>query len=263
MTDEEKRELLEFLVSYLAEERRAIYSPGGGTVEELWTLFRALVNQRNPGHASDGFYAAQDKLLQGLIAEAGVSTIDDALPSPADASIRLWRGDITTIRVDGIVNAANSAMLGCWVPGHHCIDNAIHTYAGIQLREECAKVMAAQGHEEPTGQAKVTAAWNLPSTYVIHTVGPIASGNPTDLHRKQLADCYRNCLDAAVGHDMRSVALCCISTGVFGFPEEEAAHTAVQTVRAWKKDHGDRDITVVFNVFGASSEAIYRNVLEL
>ena len=160
------------------------------------------------------------------------------------------------------MNAANSQMLGCWAPGHYCIDNAIHTFAGVQLRIECARIMNEQGHEEPTGQAKITPAYNLPSKHVIHTVGPIANGHPTDLHREQLASSYRSCLDLAAKHGLHSIAFCCISTGVFGFPQREAAEIALSTVRDWL-DENNSDMTVVFNVFGADDERFYQELLEL
>ena len=160
------------------------------------------------------------------------------------------------------MNAANSQMLGCWVPGHFCIDNAIHTYAGVQLRAECARIMEEQGYEEPTGQAKITGAYNLPSKRAIHTVVPIANGRPTDPHRDQLASCYTSCLDLAASESLSSIAFCCISTGVFGFPQEEAAEIAVRTVREWL-DRNGADMTVVFNVFGEKDEIIYRELLGL
>ncbi len=256
-----KTELLGRLVSMLEEE---LGQRTGDLVatDDPWLQFRALVNVRPPWPASDEFLTAQDELLQGLIAEAGVCGIDEAAPSPADAHLRLWRGDITTLAADAIVNAANSQMLGCWAPLHYCIDNAIHTFAGVQLRIECARLMAEQGHEEPTGQAKVTPAYNLPSKRIIHTVGPIANGNPTDEHRAQLASCYESCLDAAAAEGLSSIAFCCISTGVFGFPQREAAEIAVRTVRDWLDAHGS-DITVVFNVFGEKDEQIYRELLSL
>jgi O-acetyl-ADP-ribose deacetylase (regulator of RNase III) len=188
--------------------------------------------------------------------------VGEAEPSPADGRLRLWRGDITTLAADAIVNAANSQMLGCWVPGHHCIDNAIHTFAGVQLRLACALLMQAQGHEEPTGQAKVTDAYNLPTKRIIHTVGPIANGLPTARHRAELASCYRSCLDAAAAEGLHSLAFCCISTGIFGFPQEEAAGIAVRTVRAWL-DEAATDLVVVFNVFGAKDELLYRGLLGL
>ena len=261
MERDRKLQLLESLVNELCSERD-MQPPKTHDADELWATFRALVNTRPPWPASEGFLAAQDELLQGLIAEAGIHDIGEATPSPAADRLRLWRGDITTIAADAIVNAANSQMLGCWVPGHHCIDNAIHTYAGVQLRAECARIMEGQGHEEPTGQAKVTEAYNLPSKRVIHTVGPLANGHPTDLHREQLASCYRSCLNAAASERLRSVAFCCISTGVFGFPQSEAAEIAVRTVRDWLDATGS-ETTVVFNVFGDTDERIYKGLLDL
>lgn len=197
-----------------------------------------------------------------MIAEAGVSTLDTAKPSPLNEHVLLWRGDITTLAVGAIVNAANSQMLGCWVPGHHCIDNAIHTYSGVQLRAECARLMEEQGAEEPTGMAKITPAYNLPCKRVIHTVGSIANGNPTNLHRAQLASCYTNCLGLAASEGLASIAFCCISTGVFGFPQREAAQIAVRTATEWLGSH-DSEMRVVFNVFSKTDERIYRELLGL
>ena len=261
---------LMFLVSYLLEERNDATrkaelekmdaaAPIDG--KRLWNLFRGLVNTRQPAPASEEFLAAQDALLKSLIAEAGITTLDGTRPTAKDARIRLWHGDITTLATDGIVNAANSQMLGCWVPGHYCIDNAIHTYAGVQLRLACSEIMQAQGHEEPTGTAKVTSAFNLPSKYIVHTVGPIANGRPTPQHEKLLASCYESCLDAAVAHEMRSLAFCCISTGVFGFPQKTAAKIAVNTVQQWLAAHPETNITVVFNTFLEEDERIYKQLL--
>ena len=259
MNTRRKEELLGLLVHEL-EDERGISASDIVATDDAWLQFRALVNTRPPWPASESFLDAQDELLKGLIDEMGVSSIDDARPSPIDSRVRLWRGDITTFAADAIVNAANSQMLGCWAPLHYCIDNAIHTFAGVQLRIECARLMQEQGHDEPTGQAKVTPAYNLPSKRVIHTVGPIANGQPTDEHRTQLASCYTNCLDAAAAEGMNSIAFCCISTGVFGFPQHDAAEIAIRTVRAWLDAH-DRDMTVVFNVFGEKSEQIYQQLL--
>ena len=255
-----KLELLKELVAGLCAERE-VDAPQSASADELWHAFRALVNTRPPWPADEAWLAMQDELLQGMIAEAGVATLDDATTSPLGPRLALWRGDITTLAVDAIVNAANSQMLGCWAPGHYCIDNAIHTFAGVQLRIECNRIMEAQGHEEPTGQAKITPAYNLPSKHVIHTVGPIANGRPTDLHREQLAACYTSCLDLAAANDVRSIAFCCISTGVFGFPQAEAADIAVRTVRGWLDSHLDARMSTVFNVFGETDEKLYRDIL--
>ncbi len=262
MTDDRKRELLLRLIPLLAEERGLRMKLNAeAPVEDLFSTFRALVNTREPAPATLELLALQDELLQGMIADAGITHVEDLPPCPADPRLRLWRGDITTLAADAIVNAANSQMLGCWRPGHHCIDNAIHTFAGIQLRMECAGLMAEQGHEEPTGRAKVTGAWNLPARHVIHTVGPIAQGHPTARHRLQLADCYTSCLDAAAGAGCTTIAFCCISTGIFGFPADEAAGIAVRTVRDWLDTHPEVNMTVVFNVFLASDEALYHTLL--
>lgn len=201
MNTERKVDLLRQLVAELCGER-GTKPPATTETNKLWTTFRSLVNTRPPWPAKPTWLALQDELLQGLIAEAGVSTLDTAKPSPLDEHVLLWRGDITTLAVDAIVNAANSQMLGCWVPGHHCIDNAINTYSGVQLRAECARLMEEQGAEEPTGMAKITPAYNLPCKRVIHTVGPIANGNPTNLHRAQLASCYTNCLGLAASEGL-------------------------------------------------------------
>ena len=261
MAENRKRELLLALVPALCDERGMEAGLGeDATTDELFSAFRALVNTRPPIPADSGWLAMQDELLRGMIADTGVTHVEDIPPVAADPRLRLWRGDITTLAADAIVNAANSQMLGCWAPGHHCIDNAIHSFAGVQLRAECARIMEAQGHEEPAGTAKITDAYNLPASHVIHTVGPIANGHPTDLHREQLASCYSSCLDLAASEGLRSIAFCCISTGIFGFPQEEAAGIAVQTVRRWL-DENDLDMTVVFNVFSGDDEAIYRKLL--
>ena len=162
--------------------------------------------------------------------------------------------------MDAIVNAANSGMTGCYVPCHGCIDNAIHTFAGVQLRLACAELMAKQDRPEPTGQAKITQAYNLPCRYVLHTVGPIVQGPLTREHERQLASCYRSCLDLAGENHCKSLAFCCISTGEFRFPNRRAAAIAVETVKAWQAQHTG-ELEVVFNVFKDSDRAIYEKLL--
>lgn len=259
MDPDRKKELLEYLVEGLCAERGHA-APPTKDAGELWRAFRALVNTRPPIPAGESWIEAQDEMLVELIDEAGIASDEDGVACSFDGRIRLWQGDITTLAADAIVNAANSQMLGCWAPGHHCIDNAIHTFAGVQLRLECARIMDAQGHEEPTGSAKITAAHNLPSKHVIHTVGPIANGRPTNQHRVQLSSCYKSCLDLARENGLSSIAFCCISTGVFGFPRQEAAQIAVETVRKWL-DRTSAQMTVVFNVFTDSDYDIYADLL--
>lgn len=259
-------EELEYCVRFLASERfgseeaKRVVDSYQGKEEALFAAYRNLVNTRDVLPNPDEFLCAQDRMLQKRILNVGITDAADLTRVPLDARMSLWRGDITALKIDAVVNAANSEMLGCWVPGHHCIDNAIHTFAGVQLRAACASIMKDQGHPEPTGAAKVTPAFNLPSKWVIHTVGPIANGHPNDEDRQLLGKCYRSCLDAANGAGARSIAFCCVSTGVFGFPQVDAAKIAVATVRGWLESlHSD--MHVVFNVFQESDERIYRELL--
>ena len=218
-------------------------------------LLRSLMNVRSPLPAGEDFLAVQDEYLREETARKGVTEIADL--TPIEPGIYLWQGDITTLKCGAVVNAANSGMTGCYVPCHGCIDNAIHTYAGVQLRLACHEIMEKQGHEEPTGQAKLTPAYNLPCEYVLHTVGPIVSGHVTERDRKLLASCYRSCLELAQQNGIGSVAFCCISTGEFHFPNQEAAKIAVDTVRQYR---GDTE--VVFNVFKEIDGQIYRGLLK-
>nr|WP_122011718.1 protein-ADP-ribose hydrolase [Maliibacterium massiliense] len=221
-------------------------------------LLRALMNVRPPQRASEAFLAVQDAYLQQALRDKGITDIESL--APARDGLYLWRGDITTLKVDAIVNAANAQLLGCFQPCHSCIDNAIHTYAGVQLRLACAALMRAQGHDEPTGQAKITPAFNLPSKFVLHSVGPIVSGPLTQRHCDQFASCYRACLALAAQHGAASIAFCCISTGVFHFPNERAAQIAIDTVRAYRAQTKD-PMKVVFNVFTQTDADIYRRLL--
>ena len=189
------------------------------------------MNVRPPIPASKDFLKVQDAYLTQRLAERGMTKMEDL--KPVQPGIYLWQGDITTLAVDAIVNAANSGMLGCFVPCHGCIDNAIHTYAGVQLRLECSEIMQRQGHEEETGHAKITKAYNLPCRYVLHTVGPIIYDSVTQRDCDLLASCYHSCLDLAAANNLYSVAFCCISTGEFHFPNELAARIAIQTVKEW------------------------------
>lgn len=221
-------------------------------------LLRALMNVRRPGNVSPEFLRVQDEYLREELSEKQITRLADL--TPVGEGLYLWRGDITTLACGAIVNAANSGMTGCYQPCHNCIDNCIHTYAGVQLRLKCAEMMAEQGYEEPTGQAKITPAYNLPCDYVIHTVGPIVQGKLTQEHCALLESCYRSCLELADENGVGSIAFCCISTGVFMFPNEKAAEIAVDTVRKYKAETGSK-IEVVFNVFKECDDAIYRKLL--
>lgn len=221
-------------------------------------LLRSLMNVRMPKVADEAFLRVQDEYLQQELADEGVTDLDDLRPVSGD--LYLWQGDITRLKCGAIVNAANSGMTGCYIPCHACIDNCIHTFAGVQLRQDCAALMAEQGHEEPTGQAKITKAYNLPCDYVLHTVGPIVSGRVTKEDERLLASCYRSCLELAEQNGVQSIAFCCISTGVFHFPNERAAEIAVETVQRYKAETGSK-IKVVFNVFKDADREIYGRLL--
>lgn len=220
-------------------------------------LLRSLMNIRPPRPIDQAFLQVQDEYLQEELRRRTVT--EWRTLTPIRDGLYLWRGDITTLRCDAIVNAANSALLGCFYPCHGCIDNAIHTFAGVQLRLSLNELMELQGHDEPVGQAKLTPAFNLPCRYVLHTVGPYVGGRLTETHRTQLASCYRACLETAEQHGLKSVAFCCISTGEFHFPPEEAARIAIQTVQTFQKHS---QIKVIFNVFHESDERLYQKLLE-
>lgn len=224
-------------------------------------LLRALMNVRPPWPATTELLAEQDRYLCAERERRGTVSPGELTPSRSHRQIFLWRGDITRLAADAVVNAANSALLGCFIPCHGCIDNAIHSAAGIQLRLACADLMRRQGHEEPAGSAKITPGFNLPGRYVIHTVGPIVTGAPTRAQCGQLACCYRACLTLADQNDLRSIAFCCISTGEFRFPNQAAGEIAVKTVRAYLSQTRSR-LNVIFDVFTAQDEAIYRDLLE-
>ena len=222
-------------------------------------LLRCLMNLREPRALPPRFLAVQDALLGAERGSRGVVHVRELPAIPSDGRLVLWQGDITRLDADAIVNAANSRLLGCFRPGHNCIDNVIHSAAGLQLREECAEIMRAQGHEEPTGQAKITAGYNLPAKHVLHTVGPIISGPLTEEDRALLASCYRSCLRLAEEKGLKTVAFCCISTGVFRFPKDEAARIAVETVRDYLKT-GSLE-RIVFCVHGDENLRIYQQLL--
>jgi O-acetyl-ADP-ribose deacetylase (regulator of RNase III) len=226
--------------------------------QEQRKLLRSLLNVRMPKPISEEFLRIQDEYLQAELASRGVTDLADL--TPIQDGIYLWQGDITTLKCDAIVNAANSQMLGCFYPCHGCIDNAIHTFSGVQLRQACAELMEHQGHEEETGKAKITPAYNLPCKYVLHTVGPIIDHRVTKADDALLASCYRSCLELAEENDLKSIAFCCISTGEFHFPNQRAANIAVQTIKEYRAN-SDRKIEVIFNVFKTVDYEIYRDLL--
>lgn len=254
-----QRERREYLINKLLAEQpqyRELEMP----VEagEQKRLLRSLMNVRRPQPVSSDITSVQDEYLQTETCAKGITEFSDM--TPVEEGIYLWKGDITTLRCDAIVNAANSGLTGCYYPCHGCIDNAIHTYAGMQLRLECARLIERQGHEEPVGSAKITAAYNLPCKCIIHTVGPIVGERVTSEDERLLESCYRFCLELAETHGIKSIAFCCISTGEFHFPNERAAEIAVKTVRDYMKRENSQ-INVIFNVFKEIDYDIYRKLL--
>lgn len=230
--------------------------------QEQRNLLRGLMNVRMPHPISEEFLKVQDEYLQVENAKDGFVDIAELKAVKSDGRLYLWQGDITRLKVDAIVNAANAQMLGCFQPLHGCIDNMIHSRAGIQLRLKMNEIMQAQGHEEPTGQAKITPGYNLPCRYIEHTVGPIVTMGLTKKQEELLASCYRSCLELAKENGVKSIAFCCISTGVFMFPNERAAEIAVETVRDYM-DRTGSGIRVLFNVFKDKDLEIYRRLVDI
>lgn len=256
MNQSERRRIL---LRALLDEKPAWRQAGiPAQAGEQKQVLRGLMNVREAAPLDPALLAIQDAYLT---AETQAKGITDCRELPQiQPGISLWQGDITTLRCDAIVNAANSGMTGCYIPNHRCIDNAIHTYAGVELRLACEALMEKQGSPEPTGQAKITPAFNLPCRYVLHTVGPIIHGRVSRQDEKLLASCYRSCLELAAENGLESVALCCISAGEFRFPNEPAAEIAVRTVKEFlQKQTSVRK--VIFNVFKDLDKAIYEKLL--
>lgn len=277
MTEKSRQEArLDFLLNEFKEDSlRYRNLDVGEDYEEKRMALRSLMNIRMPGAMREDVVKVQDEFLseeareKGIVPFEKISTAKEEYGSthPFADKISIWQGDITRLQAGAIVNAANSQMLGCFVPCHRCIDNAIHSGAGIGLREECnhymnrRKIQYGSRYEEPTGQAVLTGGYNLPAEYVIHTVGPIVAGTLNNRHRQDLRNCYENVLKCCVEHGIRSVAFCCISTGEFHFPNEEAAEIAVDTVTGFLKEHaGDFD-RVIFNVFKDLDKKLYESLL--
>ena len=251
---------MDFLIRYLINERdEEINFPDD--VEGKKSLLRSLMNVRPPLSASSEFLQVQDEFLTNETLSKNLTSAEDI--TEVKGKLALWQGDIITLKVDAIVNAANSKLLGCFIPLHNCIDNVIHSAAGIQLRQECSKIMQKQGHDEEVGKAKITSAYNLPSKYIIHTVGPaIPYGRePCDEDCEKLASCYRSCLELASKNGLKSIAFCSISTGVFNFPQRKAAKIAIRTVEDYLNENETSLEKVIFDVFSDDSYMIYKNLL--
>lgn len=255
----EQNKRLTWLIKYLLNENpryNNVEIPQG--INEQFNLYRSLVNVRMPEPISEEYLSVEDEFLQEEISKKGITHINELMP--CDDDIYLWQGDITTIDADAIVNAANSQLLGCFCPCHACIDNCIHTFAGVKLRLKCNEIMQKQEYKELTGKAKITPAFNLPSKYVIHTVGPIINGKVTQKDKDLLASCYMECLKITDEYKLKSIAFCCISTGEFHFPNDKAAEIAISTVKEYRQ-RNNSEIKVIFNVFKDFDCKIYRELL--
>ena len=241
---------LKWCINYLKEYNHLKELPD----MDDYALFRALQNITMPINLSDEFYQRQDEVLKKLLSTKKVEDI-----SSFNEGISLYKGDITLIKADAIVNACNSQMLGCFIPGHHCIDNAIHSFAGLQVRRDMMEIMNKQGHEESNGQVKVSKAYNLPSKYIFHTVGPVYSGTKQD--EIDLVSCYLTCLKKADEMKLESLVFCSLSTGIFGFPIEKASEIAIKTVGDYLEKENKNIKRVVFDVFSDNDLNIYKNNL--
>lgn len=263
MTQEQRlNELLDAFKTE-SEEYRSLKTPED--TDDKRRLLRSLMNIRMPRPLTAETLRLQDAYLRTRAEEKGIVELRE-IPLIRDG-LSLWQGDITRLAADAIVNAANSRMLGCFRPCHSCIDNCIHTYAGVQLRAECAGQMEklrlrfGQDYEQPTAVPMLTDGYNLPAKKIVHVVGPIVESRLTAEHEQQLADCYRNTLGLCAENGLRSVAFCAISTGVFRFPKKRAAEIAVDTVSAWLREHPGQIERVIFTVFSDESRELYEQIL--
>lgn len=257
MTQEERR--LYLITELIKENSRYSDIVIPNNEVEQKALLRGLLNVRMPNDISKEFLQIQDEYLQEECKSKGITDLEDLKPIEND--IYLWQGDITTLKCDAIVNACNCDLLGCFYPNHKCIDNAIHTFSGVQLRLACNEIMVKQGHKEETGKAKITLAFNLPCKYVIHTVGPIVRGKLTEKDCDLLKSCYLSSLEIAEKNHLNSIAFCCISTGEFHFPNDKASEIAINTVKEYKEKTHSK-IKVIFNVFKDKDYEIYRKLLK-
>ncbi len=256
ISEAEKSDICDEMLGVLLEERNEIAAfsyPYKVKRELIW----GYLNQRLPNPVSARFLEIQDRLFRSETAENGIVDADGL---SYEGNVALWQGDITRLNADAVVNAANSSLLGCFIPHHKCIDNVIHSRAGVQVRLDCSRIMGAQGEPEPAGCAKITRAYNLPSKYILHTVGPMTGLSASEEDGRVLRGCYVSCLNLARAMGLKTVAFCCVSTGIFGFPSDEAAAIAVGAVRHWMMESGS-DMRIVFDVFLDKDAEIYREVL--
>ena len=243
---------LNWCIDYLKK-----YNHINQNLEYNWPTLRALLNVTMPYDLSDEFYRKQDEAIKEIVSKKEIFDV-----ATLNNGISLYKGDITLIKADAIVNACNNKLLGCFVPGHHCIDNAIHSFAGLEVRRDLMKIMQEQGYDEPNGRCKVTKAYNLPSKYILHTVGPVYSGSKQD--NIDLESCYLSCLVTADKMNLKSVVFCSLSTGIFGFPIEKASEIAIKTVKKYLESENKNIKKVIFNLFSDGDYDVYdRKIKEI
>ena len=264
-------EKLDYLINYLLEDNKKIkLNSESKTIEEKKNIYRSLCNVREPREISEEYIKIETEYLQEELSNKNITDVQD-LPTIdekySESSLKnqdkmvIWQGDITKLKVDAIVNAANSKGLGCFIPLHNCIDNQIHTYAGIPLRLECDKIMKTLNYNLPTGEAFITHGYNLPSNYVLHTVGPVISDKVNSTKIKELSDCYRNCLKISIENNIRTVSFPCISTGVFRFPKDYACQIALKTVDDFLDTNRDYFDKIIFNLHGNKDVELYEKFI--
>jgi len=270
-------ERLNYLIEVLKNENTQYKNKEiPANIEDKKVMLRSLMNIRPPKENSEEFLKVQDEYLaernkaKGIVYLKDIKTVKETVNSkhPFSDKISVWQGDITNLSCDAIVNAANSRMLGCFVPMHVCIDNCIHTFAGVQLRNECNNIMNkfreknGKDYEQPTAVPIITDGYNLPAKKVIHIAGPIVSKRLTETNIQDLKNCYKNILDMCLKHNLKSVSFCCISTGVFSFPNKKAAEIAVETVTNWLTQNKDKIDRIIFNVFKDEDKICYEQYLK-
>lgn len=264
-------ERVDYLIDYLLKENPTKdVNKKVTTSQEKFNLYRSLCNVRKAKPISEEFLKEEQLYLKEInnkktiVSPNQIETLDKAYAENDirnDDKMALWQGDITSLEIGAIVNAANSQGLGCFIPGHNCIDNQINTYAGVPLRLECNEYMKTIDYNLPTGEAFITKAYNLPAQHVIHTVGPIIQSKVNDSHKKLLSNCYKNCLRLAQENNIRTIAFCSISTGVFRFPKDLACQIAIQTVDDYLDEYGENFDKIVFNVYSNGARDIYEKFI--
>ena len=263
-------EKLDYLINYLLTERNETLEIDNLSYKDKKRIYRSLCNIRDAKPISEEYFKIENKYLQEELNKKDITDVADIQPAKEllkvtnlkyEDKICLWKGDITTLKIDAIVNAANSQGLGCFVPMHSCVDNIIGSNAGVSLRLECNKVMKEKNYFLPTGKAFITKGYNLPAKYVIHTVGPIIYEEVTEKEEQELINCYINSLKLAIQNGIKTIAFPCISTGKFRFPKTQACKLAIKAVEEFLDTHNDEIDKIVFNIYIEEDYEIYEQYI--